>query len=106
MRSLFVAPTNMVMCGIDFSGLELRVLASYLVLYDNGDFAKDLLEADIHSSNQQILGLETRAKAKTFIYAFIYSAGNERISEILEVSVTEAKRIRETFEKAILHLEI
>ena len=101
MRSLFVAPTNMVMCGIDFSGLELRVLASYLHSYDSGDFAKTLLEADIHSSNQQILGLETRAKAKTFIYAYIYSAGNERISEILEVSVTEAKRIRETFEKAI-----
>jgi len=101
MRSLFVAPTNMVMCGIDFSGLELRVLASYLYNYDSGDFAKTLLEADIHSSNQQILGLETRAKAKTFIYAYIYSAGNERISEILEVSVTEAKRIRETFERAI-----
>ena len=101
MRSLFVSPTDMVMCGIDFSGLELRVLASYLYNYDNGDFAKTLLEADIHSSNQQILGLETRAKAKTFIYAYIYSAGNERISEILEVSVTEAKRIRETFEKAI-----
>ena len=101
MRSLFVAPTNMVMCGIDFSGLELRVLASYLCNYDNGDFAKTLLEADIHSKNQQILGLETRAKAKTFIYAYIYSAGNERISEILEVSLTEAKRIRQTFEKAL-----
>ena len=101
MRSLFVAPTNMVMCGIDFSGLELRVLASYLCNYDNGDFAKTLLEADIHSKNQQILGLETRAKAKTFIYAYIYSAGNERISEILEVSLTEAKRIRRTFEKAL-----
>ena len=101
MRSLFIAPTNMVMCGIDFSGLELRVLASYLCNYDNGDFAKTLLEADIHSKNQQILGLETRAKAKTFIYAYIYSAGNERISEILEVSLTEAKRIRQTFEKAL-----
>ena len=101
MRSLFIAPTNMVMCGIDFSGLELRVLASYLCNYDKGDFAKTLLEADIHSKNQQILGLETRAKAKTFIYAYIYSAGNERISEILEVSVSEAKRIRETFERAL-----
>ena len=101
MRSLFIAPTNMVMCGIDFSGLELRVLASYLCNYDNGDFSKTLLEADIHSKNQQILGLETRDKAKTFIYAYIYSAGNERISEILKVSVAEAKRIREKFEKAI-----
>jgi DNA polymerase-1 len=101
MRSLFVAPSNMVMLGIDFSGLELRVLASYLHNYDNGDFSKTLLEADIHTSNQQILGLSTRDKAKTFIYAYIYSAGNERISEILGVTVQEAKRIRDKFEKAI-----
>ena len=101
MRSLFVAPSNMVMCGIDFSGLELRVLANYLCNYDSGDFAKTLLEDDIHSKNQQILGLESRDKAKTFIYAYIYSAGNERISEILSVSVQEAKRIRETFERAL-----
>jgi DNA polymerase I-like protein with 3'-5' exonuclease and polymerase domains len=101
MRSLFIAPTNMVMCGIDFSGLELRVLANYLFNYDSGDFQKSLLEADIHSENQKLLGLSSRDKAKTFIYAYIYSAGNERISEILGVSITEAKRIRETFEKAI-----
>jgi DNA polymerase I-like protein with 3'-5' exonuclease and polymerase domains len=81
--------------------LELRVLASYLHNYDNGDFSKTLLEADIHTSNQQILGLSTRDKAKTFIYAYIYSAGNERISEILGVTVQEAKRIRDKFEKAI-----
>ena len=101
MRSLFISPTNMVMCGIDFSGLELRVLANYLFNYDSGDFQKSLLEADIHSENQRLLGLSSRDKAKTFIYAYIYSAGNERISEILGVSVKEARRIRETFEKAI-----
>lgn len=101
MRSLFIAPSNMVMLGIDFSGLELRVLANYLFNYDSGDFQKSLLEADIHSENQKLLGLSSRDKAKTFIYAYIYSAGNERISEILGVSVPEAKRIRETFERAI-----
>jgi len=101
MRSLFVAPTNMVMCGIDFSGIELRVLSHFLYSFDNGYFQKSLLEADIHTQNQQLLGLQSRAKAKTFIYAYIYSAGNQRLSEILGVSLTEAKRIRETFEKAI-----
>ena len=101
MRSLFVAPTNMVMLGIDFSGLELRVLSSYLYNYDSGDFANTLLKDDIHTKNQHILGLASRDKAKTFIYAYIYSAGNERLSEILDVSVEEAKRIRDKFEKAI-----
>ncbi len=101
MRSLFVAPTDMVMLGIDFSGLELRVLSHYLHNYDSGDFKKSLLEDDIHTKNQQLLGLESRDKAKTFIYAYIYSAGNQRLSEILGVSVEKAKRIREKFEKAI-----
>ena len=101
MRSLFIAPTDMVFLGIDFSGLELRVLSHYLHHYDSGDFKKSILEADIHSKNQKLLGLQSRAKAKTFIYAYIYSAGNERLSDILDVSVTEAKRIREKFEKAI-----
>ena len=101
MRQRFVAPTNMVFLGIDFSGLELRVLSHYLYSYDSGDFKKSLLETDIHTKNQKLLGLESRSKAKTFIYAYIYSAGNERLSEILDVSVTEAKRIREKFEKAI-----
>ena len=101
MRSLFIAPTDMVMLGCDFSGIELRVLSHYLHSYDSGDFKKSLLETDIHSKNQKLLGLESRAKAKTFIYAYIYSAGNERLSEILGVSITEARRIREKFEKAI-----
>jgi len=101
MRSLFIAPTDMVMLGCDFSGLELRVLSHYLHNYDNGDFKNSLLKDDIHAKNQKLLGLESRDKAKTFIYAYIYSAGNERLSEILGVSVTEAKRIREKFEKAI-----
>ena len=101
MRSLFIAPTNMVMCGIDFSGLELRVLANYLYRYDNGNFQKKLLEDDVHTINQKSLGLDSRDKAKTFIYAYIYSAGNERISEILNISVAEAKRIREKFEKLL-----
>jgi len=101
MRSLFIAPADMVMLGCDFSGIELRVLSHYLHSYDSGDFKKSLLEDDIHTKNQKLLGLESRAKAKTFIYAYIYSAGNERLSEILGVSVSEAKRIREKFEKAI-----
>jgi hypothetical protein len=29
-RSLFYSPTDMVMCGLDFSGLELRVLGALL----------------------------------------------------------------------------
>jgi len=91
----------MVMCGIDFSGLELRVLSHYLHNYDNGNFAKTLLEDDIHTANQKATGLPTRAKAKTFIYAYLYSCGDKKLSEILEVPIEEAKRVRARFNKKI-----
>ena len=100
-RALFNSPSSMVMCGIDFSGLELRVLGNYLHLYDNGNFSKTLLEDDIHTINQQNLGLSSRSKAKTFIYAYIYGAGNKKLAEILKVNYDEAKRIRETFQKKL-----
>ena len=104
-RSLFTAPSSMVMCGIDFSGLELRVLAHYLHIYDNGDFSQKLLEDDIHTINQKATGLPTRDKAKTFIYAFIYGAGNEKLGEILKVNNDEAKRIRQRFEASLPSLK-
>lgn len=105
-RSLFIAPTDMVMCGVDFSGLELRVLGHYLHNYDNGNFSKTLLEDDIHTANQKATGLPTRAKAKTFIYAFIYGCGDKKLSEILDVSNEEAKRVRERFTKNLPALGI
>ena len=101
LRSLFSASTDMDFVGVDFSGLELRVLGHYLCVYDNGHFLKTLLEDDIHTTNQKLLGLPTRSKAKTFIYAYIYGGGNKKLGEILSVSYEEAKRIRETFEKKL-----
>jgi DNA polymerase I len=100
-RSLFYSPSDMVMCGLDFSGLELRCLGSYLHNYDNGNFTKTLLEDDIHTANQKATGLSSRAKAKTFIYAYLYSCGDKKLSEILDVTHQEAKRVRDRFNKSI-----
>lgn len=100
-RSLFVAPSNMVMCGIDFSGLELRVLSHFLALFDGGDFSKRLLEDDIHTANQKAVGLSNRNEAKRFIYAYIYGCGNKKLGEILNVSEQEARQVRLKFEKSL-----
>lgn len=100
-RSLFIAPTNMAMCGIDFSGLELRVLSHFMALFDNGDFSKRLLEDDIHTANQKAVGLSSRNEAKRFIYAYIYGCGNKKLGEILNVSEDKARRVRLKFEKSL-----
>lgn len=60
-----------VQLGCDASGLELRCLAHYMANYDGGEYAKIILEGDIHTANQEAAGLPTRNSAKTFIYAFL-----------------------------------
>ena len=98
MRSLFIADADMDFVGVDFQSLELRVLAHYMSVYDNGNFKKTLLTNDIHTANQQAIGLSTRDKAKTYVYAYIYGAGNQKLSDICGVSLSEGKRLRENFE--------
>ena len=101
MRSLFIPDADMDFVGCDFSGLELRVLAHYLSVYDNGNFKKTLLEDDVHTTNQTNLKLPSRDLAKTFIYAYIYGAGNQKLADICAVSLSEGKGLREKFESSI-----
>lgn len=96
-RELFTAPKGKVLVGCDASGLELRALAGYLYPYDNGAYAKEILTGDIHTANQRAAGLETRDQAKTFIYAFLYGAGDAKIGEIVGGSSKEGKRLKQSF---------
>lgn len=70
-RSLWEAGRGNVLIDTDAAGLELRVLAHYM---NDPKFTKEVLEGDVHTTNQQMAGLETRAQAKTFIYALLYGA--------------------------------
>lgn len=86
-RALFVPDEGHVLVGCDASGLELRCLAHFMK--DGGRYAKIVLEGkkedgtDIHSMNQKAAKLPSRDNAKTFIYAFLYGAGNEKIGSIV-----------------------
>jgi DNA polymerase I-like protein with 3'-5' exonuclease and polymerase domains len=82
-RSLFTASRGYKLVGIDVSGLELRMLAHFMARYDNGKYGKEVVEGDVHTINQQAAGLDTRNQAKTFIYAFLYGAGPEKIGSIV-----------------------
>jgi DNA polymerase I-like protein with 3'-5' exonuclease and polymerase domains len=96
-RSLFTAPKGKVLVGCDASGLELRCLAHYLNPFDNGSYEKEILEGDIHTANQKAAGLDNRDQAKTFIYAFLYGAGDSKIGEIVGGSNREGKRLKTSF---------
>jgi DNA polymerase I-like protein with 3'-5' exonuclease and polymerase domains len=82
-RALFMVPKGRKLVGADASGLELRCLAHYMGRWDHGEYAKVILEGDIHSVNQTAAGLPTRDNAKTFIYAFLYGAGDAKIGSII-----------------------
>jgi DNA polymerase I-like protein with 3'-5' exonuclease and polymerase domains len=96
-RSLFTAPEGKVLVGCDASGLELRCLAHYLHSFDGGAYEKEILEGDIHTANQLAAGLENRSQAKTFIYAFLYGAGDAKIGEIVGGSNREGRKLKASF---------
>jgi DNA polymerase I-like protein with 3'-5' exonuclease and polymerase domains len=82
-RSLFYAPEGMSLVGIDASGLELRCLAHYLDHWDYGQYTQVVCEGDVHTTNMLAAGLPNRDSAKTFIYALLYGAGDEKIGSIV-----------------------
>ena len=96
-RELFKAGDGYKLVGCDAAGLELRMLAHYLAFYDGGEYAKTVIEGDIHTLNQKAAGLETRDQAKTFIYAFLYGAGDAKIGEIVGGSAREGQMLKRKF---------
>ena len=96
-RSCFTVPTGWRLVGVDLSGLELRCLAHYAHHWDNGEYARAVLDGDIHTTNQQAAGLPTRDSAKTFIYSLIYGAGDAKLGEVIGKGRDAGRAIREQF---------
>lgn len=103
-RELFGAPKGWVMIGADMSGLELRCLGHFMAKYDGGEYAKIVVEGDIHTVNMTAAGLPNRPSAKTFIYAYLYGAGDIKIGSIVapNASEEEQKRIGKRLKKSFL----
>jgi DNA polymerase I-like protein with 3'-5' exonuclease and polymerase domains len=78
-RSLWGPKPGLVQVGCDASGLELRMLGAALVRWDDGQYARVVVDGDIHTLNMKAGGLQTRDQAKTTIYAFLYGSGDENL---------------------------
>lgn len=104
-RSLFTVRPGFSMVGADLSGLELRCLAHFMHRWDGGTYGETVVNGkqddgtDIHSVNQRAAGLPTRDDAKTFIYGFLYGAGDAKIGEIVGGNKNDGKRLKEQFLK-------
>ena len=96
-RELFHAPKGWELMGSDQSSIELRCLAHYMAKWDKGAYGKVILNGDIHTANQQAAGLKTRAQAKTFIYGFLYGAGNAKLGAIVGRGNHTGKLLKDRF---------
>jgi DNA polymerase I-like protein with 3'-5' exonuclease and polymerase domains len=93
-RDCWIVPEGRKLVGADASGLELRMLAHYM---NDQEFTDVLLKEDIHTRNQVASGLATRPQAKTFIYAFLYGAGDAKIGSIVGGTARDGSELRQRF---------
>jgi len=97
-RAVFIVPKGKKLVGADAAALELRCFAGYMALWDHGDYIKVILEGkkelgtEIHSVNRKALGIDSRDTAKTWFYAFLYGAGDEKLGTELGAKPGAAAR--------------
>lgn len=99
-RECWTVEEGNALVGCDASGLELRMLAHYMK--DEG-YVRTVTEGsskdgtDVHTVNQRAAGLSTRDNAKTFIYAFLYGAGDGKIGSIVGGTAKDGARLKAKF---------
>lgn len=101
-RSLFVAPPGMLYLGYDASGLEARIAGHLAAKYDNGAYAHEVLEGDIHTKNaaaySEAIGRNvTRKDGKSPTYALMYGCGKRKIATMFDVSLDLGQKLIDAF---------
>ena len=105
-RRLFIASPSKRLVAADLSGIELRMLAHYLGRYDDGRYARVLIEGDIHQENADKIGV-SRRQVKTITYCFLYGGGDQKLGYSYDPLLPEneakkkGKEIRKAYVAAI-----
>jgi len=93
-RQCWRVPKDYKLVGIDASGLELRMLAHYM---NDKDYINEIISGDIHTANQKLAGLQSRDQAKTFIYALLYGAGDDKLGSVAGGNKDTGAKLRKSF---------
>lgn len=100
LRSMFTCAEGKVLVSTDSDGNQLRQLAgrmgddAYIEALCNGDKDKG---TDLHSINMRAAGLPDRDLAKTFIYGFLFGAGDAKIGKIIKGNAARGRELKEQF---------
>ena len=105
LRSLLGVPKGYKLSGTDASGLEARIAGHYTAEYDDGEFARELLEGDVHSKNALAFSSAagktiSRSPAKTIYYAILYGATARKVATQVGVSLKVGQAMLEAFWEA------
>lgn len=91
MKAVFIPTEGFRMWNIDYSQLELRLMAAFAGVED---LKQVFLEGrDIFDEMAEALGYP-RKDIKTFVYANSYGAGDAKIARAIGCSLADAKRLR------------
>ena len=93
-RECWTVDKGNVLLGIDASGLELRMLAHYM---KDKEYTHEIINGDIHTSNQKLARLKSRDQAKTFTYALMYGAGDAKLGSVVGGTKRDGKKSRQYF---------
>lgn len=94
LKDAFIPEYGYTLWEIDYSNLELRVIAAYcgeprlIEIFDKGLNVFDVMEADLGYPRDAI---------KTFYYATGYGAGDDKIKQSLGITLAAAQKLRATF---------
>ena len=102
-RSLFHAPDGWTLMGSDAKALELRCLAGYLAIWDQGDYANMVIDdsIDIHTYNQEQFNVPSRDISKRLLYAVLYGSGNVKAGSIVNPDEKDPERLKTLGRNAI-----
>ena len=100
-RELFYPGKGRTQVAADASGLELRCLAHVLHPYDQGAFAKEVVEGDIHTALANIYSTD-RKSGKGVTYCLIYGGGDIKLGLTAGASKSQAASKGKAIRKAIM----
>jgi DNA polymerase-1 len=101
-RKCFVARDNYSFVEMDYKAFEYRMLCEYA---KETELSKRIMTGeDVHTVTAQMVGVE-RHVAKSLNFACIFGAGPGRISEMLGISIDEARKFRQKYFQALPKIE-
>ena len=102
-RNLFHAPHSWDLIGVDAKALELRCLAGYLAIWDDGEYARLVTDEsiDIHTYNQQQFGVDNRDVSKRLLYGMLYGCGAIKAGTIINPNEKDPEVLRQLGSSAI-----